>query len=357
MRSLPPMPTVLFAALVGFGSLLQGVRGQSSANATTCFDTWGNEDKGQVPCYSGTTTEGTVNCCNKGDVCLSNGLCLSPGAQNLMTQQGCTDKAWGKPCNKFCPETQQNKDLASQGFNDIVAVPCADSFNGSTNTVQYCCGPDPQACCKSAAWQPIAAGTIIPSQTTAAPTGPTSAANKATNTVTDPKTSTTGPSSTQSVDPNFLLAPPSGPDPVKIGLGVGFGIGIPLFIVFICMGVVLSRKKERTSTSGGRRRKNRPSRNDFRHRQMQSFGAIDTTLGPPSPTESAWQAWGPMSAASSSAWPTAPMPSASANSAAGRYTSGGASTPKAEMEASVGTVSLGRETPQKFELPDTEHHR
>jgi hypothetical protein len=69
-----------------------------------CYDTWGNEDANQLPCFAPGTTDmnATTWCCSKNDYCLSNGLCLSPGYNNLMLQEGCTDKAWGAPCNKIC---------------------------------------------------------------------------------------------------------------------------------------------------------------------------------------------------------------------------------------------------------------
>jgi hypothetical protein len=90
---------VRLALLAGANLLLGSVAAQS-----TCYDTWGREDTNQQPCSApGTDASATTWCCNKGDTCLSNGLCLSPGSNNLMTQQGCTDKNWGGSCNKFCP--------------------------------------------------------------------------------------------------------------------------------------------------------------------------------------------------------------------------------------------------------------
>lgn len=73
----------------------------------TCYDTWGNSDENLSPCYSPGTTDlhANTHCCRKGDICLSNGLCISPGSQYIMTQQGCTDKAWGAPCSKYCSKS------------------------------------------------------------------------------------------------------------------------------------------------------------------------------------------------------------------------------------------------------------
>ncbi len=77
----------------------------STLAESTCYNTWGEVDTNQQPCFApGTADTGaTTWCCSKSDYCLSNGLCLSPGSSNLMTQQGCTDKNWGGSCKKFCP--------------------------------------------------------------------------------------------------------------------------------------------------------------------------------------------------------------------------------------------------------------
>lgn len=88
----------MLSLLAGAGLLLASAR-------AACYDTWGNEDPNQLPCFApgAADTTATTWCCNKDDYCLSNGLCLSPGANNLMTQQGCTDQNWGEGCQKFCP--------------------------------------------------------------------------------------------------------------------------------------------------------------------------------------------------------------------------------------------------------------
>lgn len=42
-------------------------------------------------------------CCNPGDLCLSNGLCLNAVANNRYTVQGCTDPNWPAPgCVRYC---------------------------------------------------------------------------------------------------------------------------------------------------------------------------------------------------------------------------------------------------------------
>lgn len=43
-----------------------------------------------------------TQCCRQGDVCLTNGLCFSPGL-NLVLRRGCTDKTWrSTKCPDIC---------------------------------------------------------------------------------------------------------------------------------------------------------------------------------------------------------------------------------------------------------------
>lgn len=100
-----PLPPLLLLPLL-LPAQVAGVSGEP-----TCYDTWGNEDADLLPCIAqdagpaadaDAPTPTPTWCCRKGDRCLSNGLCLSPGSHNLMTQQGCTDRDWSGPCNRFC---------------------------------------------------------------------------------------------------------------------------------------------------------------------------------------------------------------------------------------------------------------
>lgn len=70
----------------------------STRAAAKCYSYEGNEI-GAYPCN---TTAEISPCCGSNDFCLSNGLCLNAGGNNAFTQQGCTDKAWGDPCRKYC---------------------------------------------------------------------------------------------------------------------------------------------------------------------------------------------------------------------------------------------------------------
>ena len=70
-------------------------------NSISCYDTSGNLNQNFYPCD---VTLEISSCCSGTDLCLSNGLCLDDGGNNLLSQQGCTDPNWGSPCHKFCPQ-------------------------------------------------------------------------------------------------------------------------------------------------------------------------------------------------------------------------------------------------------------
>ncbi|KAL2186644.1 hypothetical protein L209DRAFT_755365 [Thermothelomyces heterothallicus CBS 203.75] len=201
---------LLFAGL----SLLLG---NAATAQSTCYNTRGEEDPNLQPCSApGADAGGATWCCARGDTCLSNGLCLSPGSSNLMTQQGCTDKDWGGSCKKYCPAGDDQK------LTEIPLVPCPASFNSDTNDVKFCCGPDPSSCCeKSASWISLPAGTIVPSQ-----------AN-------DDSTS-----SSSSSDPDNARYS------LKIGLGIGLGLGVPILLVLLAVAYLLAQPLH--SRSGGR---------------------------------------------------------------------------------------------------------
>jgi len=70
----------------------------------TCYTTFGDIQDGDVPCDPDNDVS---TCCSANDYCLSNGLCLDASANNVMTQQSCTDPNWGAPCHKFCTKHSQ----------------------------------------------------------------------------------------------------------------------------------------------------------------------------------------------------------------------------------------------------------
>ncbi|KAK4152301.1 hypothetical protein C8A00DRAFT_34996 [Chaetomidium leptoderma] len=261
--------------LLASGSLLLSC----SSAQSTCFNALGVEDTNQQPCFASgaTDTSATTWCCNKNDQCLSNGLCLSPGSNNLMTQQGCTDKDWGGSCTKFCPARG-----GDQTPDKIALIPCPASYDGTTNDIKFCCGPDPTACCeKPSSWITLPAATII-------------------------RESTTSSSSSSSESSNSYS--------LKIGLGIGLGIGIPILLVLIAVAYLLaqplharrrSKRNNNKNKSGGGGKPTlgggtntektssssaasddqsyatfphpRSHRRD-RHRRRKSFGQVDTRI-------------------------------------------------------------------------------
>ncbi|KAG7284968.1 hypothetical protein NEMBOFW57_009586 [Staphylotrichum longicolle] len=253
----------------------------------TCYNTWGGEDPNQLPCFApGTVNAGTTTwCCNKNDYCLSNGLCLSPESNNLMTQQGCTDKNWGGACTKFCPATKDQKLTA------IPLIPCPASFDNTTNAIKFCCGPDVSTCCESTSslsWLTLPPGTIIRSSTS-----------------TTSSSSSSSSSSTSDANSSYSL---------KIGLGIGLGIGVPILLVLCAVAYLLAtplrsrhrrHRKNRSGSkqggggSGGDSEKasstttattspphDSPHSGDRDHkkkkRRRKSFGQVDTSVAPDS---------------------------------------------------------------------------
>jgi hypothetical protein len=68
------------------------------ANAT-CYNLDRSEAPDDVPCQ----TSGTSNCCNKKDICLTNGLCYLQGSPpNALSRGSCTDMNWGPACYAPC---------------------------------------------------------------------------------------------------------------------------------------------------------------------------------------------------------------------------------------------------------------
>jgi hypothetical protein len=71
----------------------------SGALAATCYNNEGTYDSSAQVCNS---TAAVSTCCNSGDYCMSNGICLGGGGNNLFVLGGCTDQNWSSPCVKYC---------------------------------------------------------------------------------------------------------------------------------------------------------------------------------------------------------------------------------------------------------------
>src|SRR4051794_20666109 len=116
-------------------------------SATTCYSPGGYilVSFNYQPCY----TNGTGPCCSSGDECLSSGMCFNAGANNLVSQSGCTDPTFNAPgcaiiCSSpFCitSDVKADLNLAGAAGSDFYACP----ETGSTGKpVHYCCGDN---CC------------------------------------------------------------------------------------------------------------------------------------------------------------------------------------------------------------------
>ncbi|KAK4466970.1 hypothetical protein QBC42DRAFT_319265 [Cladorrhinum samala] len=313
----------------------------------TCYDTWGNSDENLSPCYSPGTTDLNANthCCRKGDICLSNGLCISPGSQYIMTQQGCTDKAWGKSCSQYCSKNnQQNSDAA------IPLIACPNSVSGGS--AKFCCGSDASSCCQtSSSWISVPTGTMYQADIV-----------RATFTTT-PESS----SSSSSADDSSL--------PLKLGLGIGIGIGVPILLVLSAVVYFLARPRYhpgsrprdgRKQTARGGGGGSSSSNNHFRNystnpssrrdkERRDSFGRVDTNVGPPSDDGD----WDPRGGASAM-WP--PNGANNAAAAIAAWALHHSNPPPSPKEMDAGRISRTRmtrrgETPTRFpaELPGHHH--
>jgi hypothetical protein len=70
--------------------------------AATCYYTDGSAENSDDQLACDPTTAVSA-CCGQTDYCLSNGLCLDAGANNLLVVQGYIDLKWGSLCHAYCP--------------------------------------------------------------------------------------------------------------------------------------------------------------------------------------------------------------------------------------------------------------
>ncbi|GAD97683.1 hypothetical protein AOR_1_1136194 [Paecilomyces variotii No. 5] len=91
-----------------------------------CYNPDGSEASADIPC----TSDATTWCCNRNDICMSNGLCyLQHDGGFALSRASCTDRTWnGDGCYQYCWKINP-----SSGFPIVAAA-----YNGSSTT--YCCG-------------------------------------------------------------------------------------------------------------------------------------------------------------------------------------------------------------------------
>ena len=74
-------------------------------NAQTCYYPDGSVAPPDTPCHSPSVGDGASACCNHGDVCLDNNLCLAQSSGELITRGSCTDETWQSPeCSQYCSD-------------------------------------------------------------------------------------------------------------------------------------------------------------------------------------------------------------------------------------------------------------
>ncbi|KAL3480525.1 hypothetical protein BJX99DRAFT_18278 [Aspergillus californicus] len=97
----------------------------NSTESAVCYNLDGSEAHDDVPCGSGDV----VNCCNSGDICMSNGLCYQQGDRGMVLSRGsCTDDTWGPKCYAPC------SDYEREGGVTIV------NLGFDSDEPEYCCG-------------------------------------------------------------------------------------------------------------------------------------------------------------------------------------------------------------------------
>ena len=85
-------------------------------NAQTCYYPDGSVVARDTPCHSPSIGDGASACCDSGDICLDNNLCLSQGGAELISRGSCTDHTWQSPeCSQYCSDGeylfQQPRDI------------------------------------------------------------------------------------------------------------------------------------------------------------------------------------------------------------------------------------------------------
>lgn len=170
-----------------------------------------------VPCDPGAEV---TNCCGPDDYCMSNGLCMDAVIDNMISQQGCTDKNWAGPCQNYCGGTQSD----AAGLH----------FLWRCDGQSHCCGNNRSTtCCEDPGIETfvLEVGTNISHP---------SATNSNTSNISEPISNSTSGAISSSTNDNRDLA---------IGLGVGIPLGLAL-IAALCYLAVQFRKWSKQARAG-----------------------------------------------------------------------------------------------------------
>ncbi|KAL4948709.1 hypothetical protein BDW69DRAFT_189024 [Aspergillus filifer] len=209
------MKSTLFG-FAGFFPLALAIGSISSTNSTesaTCYNLNGSEAPDDVPCGTGDV----VNCCNAGDICISNGLCIQEGERGGgLTRGSCTDQSWGSRCYAPCSEYNRSGGISIVhiGFNDEPEYCCGDATSTAADDDDDDDDDDePEITCQYDDPFTIPFGTVIPNVA--------GLSNHTSSTTSDAENPTSSNSDNR----------------ISTGLAIALGIGLPLGLAF--MGVVL----------------------------------------------------------------------------------------------------------------------
>ncbi|KAE8410367.1 hypothetical protein BDV36DRAFT_307393 [Aspergillus pseudocaelatus] len=169
-----------------------------------------------VPC----TTKETTHCCNKNDICMSNGLCWVQSTGDMVLSRGsCTDKSWGGDCVAARPcGTPQHPANPSSGYPVV---------NADIANHQFCCGSVVSSSssdgikCSGDGPFPVPTGAVIPGvaalASVASTSSPSSSATHPAGNSNDTSSSSSSQKQEKSNDQSTKLA---------IGLELGLPLGI-----------------------------------------------------------------------------------------------------------------------------------
>ncbi|KAJ5182521.1 hypothetical protein N7492_000137 [Penicillium capsulatum] len=102
-----------------------------------CYTTTSTEAPDDVPC----TLDSTTWCCNKNDLCLSNGLCFMQRDAGLTVARGsCTDRSW-TACGefKFCVDGTTTFPITNSPYNGSNTVHCCGASTYNTTDHSTTC--------------------------------------------------------------------------------------------------------------------------------------------------------------------------------------------------------------------------
>ncbi|KAL3469592.1 hypothetical protein BJX99DRAFT_68929 [Aspergillus californicus] len=184
---------------------------------TACYNLNGNQDETLYPC----SADGDpIQCCELGQSCASDGLCVNNGTGGLTKYSiyGCTQQNWTDTSVSNCP----NNCVSTGGIG------VSDCGVGS-----FCCygfgGCDCDNSTQTFSLDPVNIIATITGSTT------TTSTQSATST----PSSTTTPSTEASTDGS------DSSNALPVGLGVGLGVGIPLLLGIIVAALFFCRRRKR----------------------------------------------------------------------------------------------------------------